>query len=84
MPHDDKELFLLLGRLEGKVDATLAKLDEYTSKHEKLEARISTLEAVNQKQVGAVTSLLTMGKAVWALVGAAGVYIYKLYLENPK
>ena len=50
--------------------------------HEKLVERVARLETHNSKQAGALTSLFTAGKAVWAVIGAAGVYVYKLYLEK--
>jgi hypothetical protein len=80
--EDTKEVFLLLGRMEGKIDVALGKLVEYGNRQDKLEARVAMLEASNNKQSGAFTSLLTAGKAVWALIGAAGVYVYKLYIEK--
>jgi hypothetical protein len=80
--EDTKQVFLLLGRMDGKIDAILVKQGEHTERQDKIEARVAVLEAALQRQSGALTSLLTTGKMVWALVGAAGVYVYKLYIDK--
>lgn len=67
MPEETNQLFLMLGRLESKVDNVLAKQTEANKNHEDLENRVNTLETKVMKGENIFSSV----KAMWIV--AAGV-----------
>ena len=51
--HLDPELTLLLGRIDGKLDAALARMDRIEDSHANLEDRVATLERWRAYLLGA-------------------------------
>lgn len=51
--HLDPELTLLLGRIDGKLDAALARMDRIEDSHAHLEERVATLERWRAYLLGA-------------------------------
>lgn len=62
-PAQQNQLFLMIGRMESKVDLLLSKVDE-------LEKRIDNLEQNSQTQRGIFMAAKTLWIGVAALVGA--------------
>lgn len=67
MPEETNQLFLMLGRLESKVDNVLSKQTEANTNHEALEKRVISLET----KVLRGESIFTSVKMAWIV--AAGI-----------
>ena len=55
MSHDDPQLLLLIGRLEGKLDALIQSSHNQSSKIVEIDARLMKLEASRAWLVGAAS-----------------------------
>ena len=62
--NEENQLFLLLGRLEGKVDAFLSAQEKHESRMDALEARVSSLETFKSKGVGVYLAVVTAATIV--------------------
>jgi len=54
---DDNQLYMMLGRIDGKLDHALQRQDKQDQQQEALEKRVSALERSKFWLVGAVTAL---------------------------
>jgi uncharacterized protein YhaN len=70
-PHD---ILLLLGRMEGKLDAVIKSMDKLDSAISSLDQRVSTLEKAHARFKGGAAFLL-------ALVSAAAVLLRYAHRE---
>ncbi len=70
MSEEQNQLFLMLGRLEGKVDAFLTKHERHEDRLSAVEDRVSTLEQYYAKGAGAFAAGKTLWVALAAVIGA--------------
>jgi hypothetical protein len=69
--ENDNQIFLMLGRLEGKLDASLSGIARIESKQDEHELRITSLEETRSRGTGALASL-RWGYVV--IAAAAGLF----------
>lgn len=77
----DSELYLLLGRLEGKLDASLSGLTRLEQRQDTAEKRISELETAKAKGLGVWTAIAFAFTGLGTLGGALGDHIIKWILR---
>ena len=74
---EDNQLYLMLGRLEGKVDAFLSKMETHEASVSNLEARVAKLEETKTQATGFVSG----ARAVWMVVAAAVGFLINTALK---
>ena len=60
MSEDQNNLYLMLGRIDGKLDHALQRQDKSDKEVEALSKRVSTLENSKAWVIGAATALSTL------------------------
>ena len=73
MEHD-RNLYLMFGRLEGKVDTLLSGQSRSDERLTRVESRITELEHTKSQGQGMLRAL----SFVWAVIGASLVTVAKL------
>jgi hypothetical protein len=66
---DDSSLYLMLGRLEAKLDASLLGQSRLEAKQDEYDTRLKALEDLHTKGQGALFSLRWVYVVIAALVG---------------
>lgn len=66
--HLDTELTLLLGRIDGKLDSALSRMNSIEAKHDALEGRVSTLERWRAYLLGAAALAGAFASQIASLV----------------
>ena len=65
---EGSNLFLLLGRVEGKLDAALSGVVRVENRVDALEKRVNTLETLKEKTSGTIFGFLTLGRVAWSIL----------------
>jgi hypothetical protein len=72
MEEHSYQLTLMLGRLEGKLDAALQRLDAQDNRHDHLDERVSSLETRKAQEQGIVIAISVVFSCLFS-VGLAVV-----------
>lgn len=75
---DNNELYLMLGRLEGKIDASLSGQSRIEAKLDQHDSRIQSLEATRERGTGAFAALRWQYVLLSAAVGTAFPSLFKV------
>lgn len=68
------QLYLMLGRLEGKVDAVLSNIPRLEDKLTSLDVRLNKLEDDAATAAGKTLGLITAGRLMWGAAAAVGTF----------
>lgn len=71
MPEGENQLFLLLGRLEGKVDTLLSKYDSVEDRLNELEKKVEEHVAMINRSRGVFSTLQALYLGLAGILGAA-------------
>lgn len=79
--EEPQQMFLLLGRVEGKVDALLSAQAHSDKRVGNLEGRIDRLETLRERGTGAVNTIKFLWVAGAALVGLFAVQLKEFFFR---
>lgn len=73
-PMND-QLYLMLGRLEAKVDGLFAHFTRTEGRLDNLALRVDALEEAKATSAGKLSGILTVGRIAWLVGGGTATYV---------
>lgn len=77
---DDKDFYLMFGRLEGKVDAILSKQERTETRLDNHEKRLGSIEKDQTTRTGFFKAVNLAWLGVSGVFAIAIQYVFKVYL----